>query len=568
MNALIALDDVTVTYSSSAVPALDGVSFRIDPGELVLITGPSGCGKSTLMRVINGLVPHAYNAEVTGTVTVAGTPASTLSVGQISETVGTLLQDPAKQVVGHSVTADIAFGPENRRLDPGEIRARVERVAETLGLSAELLAAGTHELSGGQLQLVAFAGILVLEPRVIIVDEPLANLDPDAAVQVLRALREYVDRGGAGVVIEHRVDEVLPVEPDRVVFLDRGRITYSGDVPGFLRTADPEVVRLPFHTLVARADALGLQHRPDRRPTGESRVRYTNARLGYGGTAVLDAVTADLLAGEHIAVLGHNGAGKSTLLRAAVGLVDVTAGAVELDGRPVDSYPATQLATASGYLFQNPALAFFAATVADELAFGPRNLGVEAGEIEKISEQVLDMVGLADEPDILNRPPRTLSFGQQRRLALALALTLRPRTLILDEPTAGQDLRSAARFLDAIATLPSVDSIYLITHDIDLALWRSDRLLVVAGGRILADGTPYDIVHDASLWHSGSPATERAVLRETEYVRAARSSPSAPGPIPPPNILAREFGSPRSAVETISAGSSAQKKRSTSHDRG
>ncbi|MGW6334784.1 ABC transporter ATP-binding protein [Nocardia rhamnosiphila] len=554
MNALIELDDVTVTYSSSAVPALDGVSFRIDPGELVLITGPSGCGKSTVMRVINGLVPHAYNAEVTGAVTVAGTSASTLSVGQISETVGTLLQDPAKQVVGHSVTADIAFGPENRRLDPGEIRARVQRVAETLGLSAELLAAGTHELSGGQLQLVAFAGILVLEPRVIIVDEPLANLDPDAAVQVLRALREYVDRGGAGVVIEHRVDEVLPVQPDRVVFLDRGRITYSGDVPGFLRTADPEVVRLPFDTLVTRADTLVPQHRPGRRPTGESRLRYTNARLGYGTTAVLDDVTVDLPAGERIAVLGHNGAGKSTLLRAAVGLVDVSAGAVELDGRPVDSYPAKQLAAATGYLFQNPALAFFAATVADELAFGPRNLGVEAGEIEKISGQVLDMVGLADEPDILNRPPRTLSFGQQRRLALALALTLRPRTLILDEPTAGQDLRSAARFLDAISTLPSVDSIYLITHDVDLALWRSDRLLVVAGGRILADGTPYDIVHDPSLWHRGSPATDRAVLRETDYVRAARSSRSAPGSIPPPNILARELGSARSAEETISAG--------------
>jgi energy-coupling factor transport system ATP-binding protein len=568
MNPLIALDDVTVTYSSSAVPALDGVSFRIDPGELVLITGPSGCGKSTLMRVINGLVPHAYSAEVTGAVTVAGTPASTLSVGQISETVGTLLQDPAKQVVGHSVTADIAFGPENRRLDPGEIRARVQRVAETLGLPAELLAAGTHELSGGQLQLVAFAGILVLEPRVIVVDEPLANLDPDAAVQVLRALREYVDRGGAGVVIEHRVDEVLPVEPDRVVFLDRGRITYSGDIPGFLRTADPEVVRLPFDTLVARADALGPQHRPGRRPTGESRLRYTNARLGYGATAVLDAVTTDLLAGERIAVLGHNGAGKSTLLRAAVGLVEVSAGAVELDGRPVDSYPATQLAAATGYLFQNPALAFFAATVADELAFGPRNLGVAAGEIEKISGQVLEMVGLADEPDILTRPPRTLSFGQQRRLALALALTLRPRTLILDEPTAGQDLRSAARFLDAISTLPSVDSIYLITHDVDLALWRSDRLLVVAGGRILADGTPYEIVHDASLWHSGSPSTERAVLRETDYVRAARSSRSAPGSIPPPNILARELGSARSAEETISAGNSAQTKRSTAHDRG
>ncbi|MGW1738298.1 ABC transporter ATP-binding protein [Nocardia sp. NPDC001965] len=540
MNALIALDDVTVTYAASSRPAISGVSLRVDPGELVLVTGPSGCGKSTLMRVVNGLVPHAYSAEVTGTVTVGGVSAAGLSIRRISETVGTLLQDPAKQVVGHSVLADLAFGLENRGVDPAEIRGRVRQVAEMLAIPDELLAAATHELSGGQLQLVAFAGILVLRPSVIVVDEPLANLDPDAAFGVLRALRDHVDNGGAGIVIEHRVDEVVPIAPDRVVYLEHGRITYSGDLPGFLQTADPDAVRLPFDTLVARAESLTEQLPPAVRPVGGSRLRYRGARLGYRTVPILRDVTTDLLTGQRIAILGRNGAGKSTLLRAAVGLVDVLAGAVELDERPVADYPAAEIAALSGYLFQNPAQAFFAATVADELAFGPRNLGAGADEIEEISTAALTAVGLAGEPGIMERAPRTLSFGQQRRLALALALTLRPRTLILDEPTAGQDQRSAAHFLDAISALPDIDSVYLITHDIDLALWRSDRVLVVADGAILADGTPHDIVEDESLWHSGTTRPDdRAVLRETDYVVAARAATTTQGPIPPPHELAR-----------------------------
>ncbi|WP_040792511.1 ABC transporter ATP-binding protein [Nocardia paucivorans] len=543
MSALITLDDVTVTYAAGARPALRGADLRVEPGELVLVTGPSGCGKSTLMRVVNGLVPHAYRAEVTGDVTVAGVPAEELSIRKISETVGTLLQDPAKQVVGHSVLADLAFGLENRGVAPEHIESRVRGVVEELGIPDELLHAATHELSGGQLQLVAFAGVLVLRPRVIVVDEPLANLDPDAAVGVLGALREHVDGGGAGIVIEHRVDEVVPIAPDQVVYLEQGQITYSGDMTGFLRVADPTTVRLPFDTLISRADTLPVRQLPPPRDPGEIRLRYSDARLGYGTTPIIREVDTEFRAGQRIAVLGRNGAGKSTLLRAAVGLVDVLAGRVELEGRPAAEHRAEEIAALIGYLFQNPAQAFFAATVAEELAFGPRNFGVDADEIEGISARALAAVGLSDEPDILNRPPRTLSFGQQRRLALALALTLRPRTLILDEPTAGQDQRSSTHFLDAISALPDIDSVYLITHEVDLALWRSDRVLVVADGTLRADGTPYDIVHDESLWHTGADRPNgRAVLRETDYVRAARAATTTPGPIPPPHELARRLG--------------------------
>jgi energy-coupling factor transporter ATP-binding protein EcfA2 len=541
VTALLSMEGVGVEYLAGTQPAVSGIDLSLDDGELVLLAGPSGCGKSTLMRVINGLVPHAYRADVTGTVTIVGRDAKELGIREISETVGTLLQNPVKQVVGHSVLADIAFGLENRGTPPKEILARIHGVAATLGIDEALLAASTHELSGGQLQLVAFAGILVLRPRLIVLDEPLANLDPDAAAGVLLALREYVDSGGAAIVIEHRVDDVVPINPDRVVYLERGRIAYSGDLSEFLGTADPDSIKLPFDTLVARADSLAAQPQPVRGEPGGSRLRYDSARLGYDSTAIVENVTVDLLAGQRIAILGRNGAGKSTLLRAAVGLVNVMAGRVALADRQVTDYRATELAALCGYLFQNPAQALFAGTVAEELAFGPRNLGFSPDDVERVSAEALAAVGLADVENILERAPRTLSFGEQRRLALALALTLRPRTLILDEPTAGQDERSSGHFLDAIWALPGVDTIFFITHDVDMALWRSDRVIVVDGGEIIADAAPAEIVHDAALWHAGTGPRDRAVLRESDFVRAARSATSVSQPIPPPHELARRL---------------------------
>lgn len=542
MSALATLRDVTVTYRAAARPAISGIDLVVHPGELILLAGPSGCGKSTVMRALNGLVPHAYRAEVTGSISVGGVDTATSTIRDIADTVGTLLQNPAKQVVGHSVLADIAFGLENRGVPATQILDRVYQVADALEIGTDLLGAATHELSGGQLQLVAFAGILVLQPKLIIADEPLANLDPDAADLVLRAVRRHVDDGGAAVVIEHRVADVVPVAPDRVVHLDNGITTYSGDLAGFLSTADPRAVTLPFDTLVVRAAELPTQPPAVPGAPGPALLHYDDADIGYDTTPVLAGVNTDLLAGQRIGVLGRNGAGKSTLLRAAVGLVQVLDGLVTLAGREIATYRAAELTALCGYLFQNPAQALFAGTVADELAFGPRNLGFSDAEITDVAAEALAAVGLSAIADIRDRAPRTLSFGEQRRLALALALTLRPRTLILDEPTAGQDERSATHFLDAIWSLGGIESIYFITHDVDLALWRSDRVIVVDAGRLIADGTPGQIVADTGLWHAeGAPAAGRAVLRETAYVRAARSASVRAEVIPPPYELARQL---------------------------
>ncbi|RCG30653.1 ABC transporter ATP-binding protein [Sphaerisporangium album] len=525
MTALIEVRDASVRYLSTGQAALGATSLTVGPGDLTLVTGPSGCGKSTLLRLLNGLIPHAYRAEVCGEVLVGGRPVAARTIRDISTIVGTMLQDPRRQIVGTTVAAEIAFGPENLGLPREEIRRRVEEVAGRVGVT-HLLDRATAGLSGGELQMVAFAGVLAMAPRVVVVDEPLANLDPAASLRLMREIRRFVDEGGAAVVVEHRVEEMLEFGPGEVLYLEDGATRYLGPVEGFLRMAPAGHVKLPFPTLVARAGELPAVTPPPRREGEDAvpRLEYQGVALAYGPRRVLTGVDLALGAHERVAVLGPNGAGKSTLLRAAVMLVAAARGEVLVDGSPVAERSIAALATTFGYVFQNPGQALFSATVGRELAFGPRNLGRGPEQIARDSADVLRAVLLDGEKDIMDRPPRTLSFGQQRRLTVALALVMRPRTLILDEPTAGQDLRTTTAFLGHALAAESVESVYFITHDVDLALTYADRVVVVDKGRVVADASPAELARDESVW-------SKAGLRATSLVRAVRDHlpPAPPG---------------------------------------
>lgn len=528
---IIDVSDASVRYRSTGRQVLHEVGLSVREGDFALVSGPSGCGKSTLLRLLNGLVPHAYRAEVTGRVHVGGKPVAEQSIRQLSTVVGTLLQDPHKQIVGTTVFTELAFGPENLGLPRAEIRERIDEVVARIGIG-HLLHRPTAELSGGELQIVAFAGVLVMRPQVVVVDEPLANLDPAASLRLLGELRAFVDGGGAAVVVEHRVEEMLEFAPTQVLYLEDGRARYTGGVGGFLREAPVAHVKLPFEALVARAAELprpaDLPATPDE--GGPARLEYDHATLGYGTRTVLREVGLSLRAHERVAILGPNGAGKSTLLRAAVRLLDPSAGQVRVDGEPIGERSVLSLATTFGYVFQNPGQALFSATVEAELAFGPRNLGWPPEKIAEVSREALDTMLLLQEPDILQRPPHTLSYGQQRRLTVALALAMRPKTLILDEPTAGQDLHTTATFMERV--LAALGSVYFITHDVDLALTSADRIVIVDGGRIVADASPAELAHQERVW-AGSG------LRETSLLRAIRDRLPERGPIPHPFHLAR-----------------------------
>jgi energy-coupling factor transporter ATP-binding protein EcfA2 len=505
--ALIEVDDLTFRYRRATVPAIRNVSLRIEPGEVLLVAGPSGCGKSTLIRAINGLIPHAYRGELAGEVRVDGRRTTDLRLREISQVVGTLLQDPAKQIVGSTVEAELAFGPENMGVAPAKIRGRIDEVITDTRI-AHLAGRETAFLSGGERQLLAMAGALMLRPRCYVVDEPLANLDPATASRLLEQLRSLADDGHAVIIVEHRVEEALALQPDRVLAMDEGLVTYLGPAEGFLQQADPVAVKLPFDVVLARARRNGVGA-PEVRPgpvadaDGASpRLAFEDVHLSLGQRHVLRGVDASLGVRETIAVLGPNGSGKTTLFRAAMHLVSPQAGRVLVDGRDVAGTPIAELARSIGYVFQSPSQMLFARTVREELLFGPRNLGLSFEDPDALAFEALERTGLDREEGILDRPPLTLSFGQQKRLALAIGLALRPRTLILDEPSAGQDHRTAAAFMAAVGRIPGLESLYFVTHDVDLALTHADRILVLLDGRIVADGPPAAVIEDAERWHA------------------------------------------------------------------
>jgi energy-coupling factor transport system ATP-binding protein len=515
---LLEIEALTFRYRRASEPAVRDVSLRVEPGEILLVAGPSGCGKSTLIRAMNGLIPHAYRGDLSGSVRLNGRDTRELKLRDIALVVGTVLQDPAKQIVGATVESELAFGPENLGLDRREIGERIERVMDRSELGA-LRGRETAALSGGERQLLAVAGMLMMEPRLHVVDEPLANLDPATAARLLRMLRRLADEGHAVVIVEHRVEEALELRPDRVLAMDGGRVAYLGPMGGFFDVADPSAVKLPFDVVLARARAGWTDGSPApqarARPEGDigpPRLTFQDVVLELGDRPVLRGLSAELGAREVVAVLGPNGSGKTTMFRAAMRLLEPKRGSIRVDGRSVRERTVAELARTFGYVFQSPSQMLFARTVRDELLFGPRNLGFE-GDEEALILDALRRTSLDGVENVLERPPLTLSFGQQKRLALAIALALQPPTLILDEPSAGQDHRTAESFLSAVGAIPGLESLYLITHDVDLALTHADRILVLRDGQIVANGPPRAVIADAALW-------EAANLRRTSLMSA------------------------------------------------
>jgi energy-coupling factor transporter ATP-binding protein EcfA2 len=527
---ILEVRDLTFRYRRASEPAIRDLSLTVEPGEILLVAGPSGSGKSTLIRAINGLIPHAYPGELAGSVRVAGALVAEQRLRDTSRVVGTVLQDPAKQIVGATVEAELAFGPENLGTERIEIRRRIGLVAERAGI-VPLLGRETSALSGGERQLLAMGGILMLEPRLYVVDEPLANLDPATAARLLGILRALADEGHAIVIVEHRVEEALALRPDRVLYLQDGQARYLGDVPGFLAVADPDAVKLPFEAVLARfradpalaAEALPspLRHEADEAgaAAGEPpRLQFSGVRAGFGDREVLRGIDASMGRREIVAVLGPNGSGKTTLFRTAMRLLAPTAGEIRVDGAPAVERTVAQLATTFGYVFQSPSQMLFARTVREELTFGPRNLGRDPATFEGIVAEALRRTSLETLENILDRPPLTLSFGQQKRLALAIALSLQPPTLILDEPSAGQDHRTARQFMREVVAIPGLESIFLVTHDVDLALTHADRILLFRDGQVVADGPPALVVEDEDRWIACN-------LRLTSLMRANARRP-------------------------------------------
>lgn len=494
----LVVENLSFRYRDRRGAAIHDISFEANPGEILLIAGASGCGKTTLVRSINGLIPRSYKGEMSGRVLVFGEETTSWKLSQISQKIGTVLQDPERQILGTKVLNEVAFGLENLTVPREEILERVDESLAFLNIS-HLRERETFTLSGGEKQKVALAGVLAMRPSVLLLDEPLASLDPASAQDTLDTVRFLADQGMTVLMVEHRVEDVLRINPERVMFMSEGQIRYLGELSGLSKVVNYREVKLPAEDIIERAKqdpapaTLSiLPGAADR--SHETLVKFEDVAFGYeSGLDVLHGINLEIKRGDVIAVLGPNGAGKTTFVKHAIGLLKPKAGRVLVDGRDTKEASVAQIASTLGYVFQSPSHMLFAPTVHDELAFGPKNLHHPSEKIEQEVKESLTIVNLSDKEQ---DPPLALSFGQQKRVSIAAILAMQSRILVMDEPTAGQDYQNYMNFMNSIVQMPSFDAILFITHDVDLAVIYANRVLMVNDGRLVADGKPHEVLHD------------------------------------------------------------------------
>ncbi len=500
-NLPISVENLSFRYRDREDVAIHDISFEAEPGEILLIAGASGCGKTTLIRCINGLIPRSYKGEMSGRVLAFGEETKTWPLSRISQKIGTVLQDPERQILGTKVLNEVAFGLENLGLPREEIIRRSDEALQFLKIP-HLRDRETFNLSGGEKQKVALAGVLAMRPSILLLDEPLASLDPASAQDTLDTVRQLADKGMTVLMVEHRVEDVLRIQPDRVMFLSEGHIRYLGPVEGLYKQVKYNEVKLPAEQIMEFAKwapaPAALKILPSAGTTvgaeKEALVRFEDVAFGYEAeTEVLHGINLEIKRGDVIAVLGANGAGKTTFVKHAIGLLKPKSGRVLVEGRDTREASVAQIASTLGYVFQSPSHMLFAPTVYEELAFGPTNMKHPKAQIEKEVQEALRIVNLEDKEQ---DPPLALSFGQQKRVSIAAILAMRSRILIMDEPTAGQDYQNYMNFMDSILQMPGFEAILFITHDVDLAVIYANRVLMIADGRLVADGAPQDVLSD------------------------------------------------------------------------
>ena len=547
---IISFRNFSFQYRAQKRPTLTDIDLEIYPGERVLIAGPSGSGKSTLAGCINGLNPFSNPGACTGTLTVDGVDAPHSSLFELSAHVGTVLQDPDGQFIGLTVGEDIAFALENSCTPQDEMHAITRHAAELVGIENHLGYA-PHELSGGQKQRVSLAGVMVDQVRILLFDEPLANLDPATGKQAIELIDEIQKKTDTTVlIIEHRLEDVLWRNVDRIVLVNGGTILadlrpdelLSGSLlaengirePLYvtaLRYAGVELTpdKHPAHVdslVLDDADTQKLRDwftarpRPAAQPEREPLLEVKGLSFGYQkGQQTLRDVSFSIGKGEMVSIVGRNGAGKSTLSKLICGFETPDAGEIFLNGKPLAEENIRRRAQHIGYVMQNPNQMISKTMIYDEVALGLQRSGLTEEQIREKVEATLRVCGLYP---FRNWPISALSFGQKKRVTIASVLVLDPELILLDEPTAGQDFRHYTDIMEFLRGLNARGvTVVMITHDMHLMLEYTRRALVFCDGRLIADRTAAAVLCDPAL-------VEQAALKETSLYTLANRCGIAP----------------------------------------
>ncbi len=514
---LIELQNVTFRYPHSNRPVLNQVSLTIREGDFVLLIGPSGSGKSTLLRTLNGLVPHFSGGRISGRITVAGHDPVVEGPHRMSPIVGLVQQDPEAQFVVDTVEDELAFGMENQGLPQTVMRKRVEEVLDQLGI-AHLRQRRISSLSAGEKQRVAIGSVLTLQPKVLVLDEPTSQLDPQAAEEVLITLRHLNEDLGLTIVLsEHRLERVVQYA-DQIVYLPA-----LGSQP-ILGKAEEVLPQVPFAPpLVQLAKAFGwhpmpltikearlfisqmdlqhvLQHeaqQPDRLPG--SHAVYIEAHdvwFNYNDVEALRGLSLRVGEGELIALMGRNGSGKTTLLKHLVGLLHPRRGYVLVHGQDTRKTPMETLTRYVGYVPQDPNTLLFADTVGQELEFTRRAHALSLTGVQPWLE-MLRLIPLAD------LYPRELSVGQRQRVAIAAILVAEPPVLLLDEPTRGLDPIEKQALADSLREqVEQGCTVIVATHDVELAAACAHRVIILSEGQVAVDGPTREVMSQSLVFAS------------------------------------------------------------------
>jgi energy-coupling factor transport system ATP-binding protein len=534
----VRVETVTFTYHGEERPALRAVSFVQNAGEMIGVMGASGAGKSTLAKCLNRIVPEFEDGEFHGSIIIAGELLDHLRVCDVAPKVGMVFQDFESQLFSTNVAHEVAFAMEQVGMERAEMERRIMPALEAVGLRG-FEHRDPMSLSGGEKQRLAIASVLALRPSLIVLDEPTTDLDPEGRAEVFALIAKLRAQGLSLIVIEHESEELRAA--DRIVVLREGEIAANGPpFEVFARTelltacgvrppglghalellgidAQPKSVEQAYDA-IARAypRVVGTVHenvarsRPHEQPASVDAVTASSAFIGIenvsfsyaGGPRVLDSIELEVGAGEFVAIVGQNGSGKTTLAKQIVGLLQPAAGRVTIDGKDRAQMRPSETARAVAYVFQNPDHQIFAATVEDEVAFGPRNFGLADDEVRRRCDEALEAVGLQSERQ---SDPFLLSKGERQRLAVASVLVLRPRMLILDEPTTGLDHREQLRMMALVRDLNRAGiAIVIITHTPWLVAEYARRVVLLRKGAKIFDGGVREFFMQDELLRSSS----------------------------------------------------------------
>ncbi|WP_042141910.1 ABC transporter ATP-binding protein [Paucisalibacillus sp. EB02] len=524
---IIQFENFSFKYKSQIEPTLHHINLTIYEGEKVVIVGPSGSGKSTLAHCLNGLVPFSYKGEMEGSVTIKGQDTKELDIFTLSQMVGTVLQDPDGQFIGLSVGEDIAFALENEAIPQEKMVRQVLNVSKLINMETKIQSS-IHELSGGQKQRVSLAGVIVEEVDILLFDEPLANLDPATGKHAMALINEIQKETNTTVIIiEHRLEDVLSQDVDRIIVVNEGSIVSDLNPNELLASNVLESCSLREPLYIKALKYAGCKVMPEMSPASIETLKLDESKdklsewyeatspvtyekkdspilelrdinFGYhkSSTTIQD-VSLTIHKGEMVSIVGKNGAGKSTLSKLICGFEKIKSGKVLYKGVDITEDTIYERSSRIGMVMQNPNHMISKHMIYDEVALGLMMRGVPEQEIKERVEETLKVCGLYA---FRNWPISALSFGQKKRVTIASILVLKPEVLILDEPTAGQDLRHYTEIMDFLTELNSQGmTILMITHDMHLMLEYTLRAIAIADGQVIADDSAVNLLTNSAV---------------------------------------------------------------------